>query len=413
MVTMPAIAAPVLVSPNVDEIRLGQNSYYLEDPENRLDIGDTHRLAKNHWQPSPSDIPNFGYTDSTYWFRLQFNYSGTEPDRRLLAIDYALLDQVSVYVFKHKVLSREYHTGDTLPFDTRPLTHRDFLFPIAFQPGEETTVFIRVKTQGSTQVPMSLWKEQAYLLSDQTRLISQSIYYGMMIVMVLYNFFLFLSLRERAYLYYVGFVFSFLCMQASMHGVLFQYVFPDLPSLQELFVLFFVPSTMLFSCLFTESLLRLKSYAPRLSQSLRFIIVLSLGCIAGAFVLPYATSTQVSVFLVIPASILIFVSGPIAWYRGHKVARFFTIAWFSLLMGTTAAAMNKYGIIPRNGITEYGLQWGSALEAILLSFALADMLNREREARFKAQHAKLEEARRREIAEQKLIYQATHNATNG
>ena len=86
-------------------------------------------------------------------------------------------------------------------------------------------------------------------------------------------------------------------------------------------------------------------------------------------------------------------SGPALPGLLFKSARYFTVAWFFLLVGTTLAGLNKFGIIPRNAFTENGLQWGSAFEAMLLPVLLwLIRLNRDREARFEAQRAKLEEA---------------------
>ena len=47
------------------------------------------------------------------------------------------------------------------------------------------------------------------------------------------------------------------------------------------------------------------------------------------------------------------------------------VAWAMLLLGTALYASVSFGALPKNVVTEYGIQFGSALEMILLSFALA------------------------------------------
>ena len=84
-----------------------------------------------------------------------------------------------------------------------------------------------------------------------------------------------------------------------------------------------------------------------------------------------------------------------------------------MVMGTTMLALNKFGLLPSNFLTENGLQFGSALEAVLLSFALADRLNRERDERFKAQNKLLIEVNQRQKIKQKMIHEATHHSLTG
>lgn len=413
LIAQMAMAAPtVVLQSQQDSLLLGGRLMYVEDAGSRLTL-DQVVDASTAWTASPNAVPNFGYTDSTFWFHTRLENPDATEQLRYLEISYPLLDDVQLFLARQNGQAESWQTGDRLPFNSRPLAHRGFVFPISWQAGETVDLYLRVSSQGAVQVPVQLWKPEAFFLQDQNKLMAQSIYYGIMMIMVLYNLFLYFSLREKSYLYYVGFVFSFVTMLAAMHGVLFQHVFPSSPKIHEWVILFFVPSTMLFACLFTRSFLDLSTISPWINRYMAFNVGLSLLCMAGAFFVPYAWSTRISVFLVIPASLMIFISGPYAWKKGQKSARFFTIAWLMLLVGTTLAAMNKFGLIPRNFLTENGLQWGSAIEAALLSFALADRFNREREARYREQRLKLQEAERRERAEQRLIYQATHNAVSG
>ncbi len=411
--SIPAHALDVQVQADTSNLNLGLQVSYYHDENGQLAIQDVLKLSGKNWIPSTQDIPNFGYIESPYWLKLSLENISNHTLEKFLVITYPLLDKIEFYEFSNEQLVQEFVTGDTLPFTTRPVNNHQFIFPITLKHNTTATFYFRVQSQGSVQIPLSLWNEEDFYAEDQPEQIKTAIYYGMMLIMVAYNLFLYFSLREVAYLYYVGFVFCFLNMMTSMHGVLFQYWYPNLPGLHEWSVLFFVPATMFFANLFTVSFLNLKTIAPKLAYLFRIYMVLSFACMVGAFFLPYGLSTRISVFMVILCSLAIFFSGPYAWFKLFKSARYFTIAWFFLLIGTTLAGLNKFGIIPRNAFTENGLQWGSAIEAMLLSFALADRLNRDREARFAAQRAKLEEAHRREQAEQQLFYQASHNQLNG
>jgi diguanylate cyclase (GGDEF)-like protein len=102
--------------------------------------------------------------------------------------------------------------------------------------------------------------------------------------------------------------------------------------------------------------------------------------------------------LLVPLSILACISdlvaGSVAWYRGVKPARFYVFAWACLLLGTIIMAFQKAGLLPNNAWTEYSVQFGSALEAVLLSFAMADRIQTERRLRLSAQEETIQTARR-------------------
>ncbi len=393
-------------------IALGSVVEVVEDPAGRLTFEQVRTEESLKWTPSRQPIPNFGYTDSAYWFRVALSNPAENEMERFLVVAYPLIDDLTLYRLENNQV-QQVQTGDTRPFATRPLSNRNFVFPLKLAPKSVTYLYIRTQTEGSTQLPLDLWEPKAFHAMDEEILGSHSIYYGMMLVMVFYNLFLYLSIRESAYLYYVGFVFSFAATQAAMNGVLFQYFYPGLPQLHQFSVLLLVPLSILFTSVFSLRFLKLEQLSQRLTLIMKVSIGLALVTVAGAFVLPYGVSTRLSVALAVPICVTILVAGPYAWYKGNTSARYFVAAWVLLLIGIIMAVLNKFGVIPRNTLTEYGLQWGSALEAVLLSFALADRLNREREARLQAQRAIIDEANRREQAEERLIYQATHHGLNG
>ncbi|MFT5716542.1 MAG: diguanylate cyclase (GGDEF)-like protein [Oleiphilaceae bacterium] len=411
-------SVPVIIDVSAeDSINLGSKLEYFEDPQNELSLADVRRIEKHDWITSESDTPNFGYTNSSYWFRFRLNNKvpccGGLTENKVIAIEYALLDHIEYYEIQDGNIMKSDVTGDIYPFSQRPLRHRDFLFPISLKFNEPVDIYFRVSTQGSTQFPISIWNAQEFTFADQDEQVVKALYYGMIIALVLYNLFLFISIRERPYIYYVGMMASALMLMSGLHGFLFQYVFPQSPVFHKMNILISVPSGLLFAALFSSYFLRLDKIAPRLNIVMNILAVIFLACIAGAFILPYDISTRISVFLAVPACLIIMFSGPYAWSKGQTAARYFTIAWVFLMLGAIISALSKFGVFPSNSFTENAVNWGSAIESILLSFALADRFNTERYAKFKAQRKQLEEAEQRKTAETKLYYQATHQSVDG
>ncbi len=392
--------------------KLGTSLFYFEDKNDQYSIDSIQGLPGSAWTHSNDSTPNFGYTDSAYWFKVKLKSFDSSLDK-LLAIQYALLDYLDLYVLENGIVRQHYLTGDTFPFAQRPIRHRDFLFPIEFQENQTLELYLKVKTQGSLQVPIDIWESGKFIWQDQDEQFIKATYYGMLLVLVVYNLFLFMSIRERSYLYYGGLVVSVLVLMAGAHGFLYQYLYPNYPNLHELSMLLAVPSVMLFAGLFSSYFLSLSKVAPKLNHLVTFFNIVFCLSILGAFLLPYDISTRISVFIAIPSSLVIMFAGPYAWYKGQVSARYFTYAWAFLITGIVISASSKFGVFPRNNFTEHALSFGSAIEALLLSFALADRFNRERQDKIKAQQAQLEEETQRKTAEEKLYNQATHESLDG
>lgn len=91
-----------------------------------------------------------------------------------------------------------------------------------------------------------------------------------------------------------------------------------------------------------------------------------------------------------------FAAGVMALRAGQWEARFFLLAWGALWTGGFIAAMRSFGIVPSTPATNYAVQISSAIEMLLLSFALADRIRIERQASERTQREKL-------AIEQKLV----------
>ena len=71
-------------------------------------------------------------------------------------------------------------------------------------------------------------------------------------------------------------------------------------------------------------------------------------------------------------------------------ARIFLLAWSVLIAGVMLLALRNFGLLPSNILTTYAMHIGSALEMLLLSFALAARLNTLKEQTAAAQREALE-----------------------
>jgi EAL domain-containing protein (putative c-di-GMP-specific phosphodiesterase class I) len=104
---------------------------------------------------------------------------------------------------------------------------------------------------------------------------------------------------------------------------------------------------------------------------------------------------QLSAVSALVLFVVLFVAGPVSWLSKRRAGFFFTIAWLPLTLGFAATAGRSSGFLSNNFFTEYAMQLGSGLEALILTLALADRLYREREQKILAQATSIKKEQQR------------------
>jgi len=337
------------------------------------------------WQTIAADTPAFGYDQAPYWFRFTLHNQSSTPFDGIIEITYPILDHINVFSVPAQQ-GEPLQLGDTLPFHSRPLNHQNFTIPALLQPGETRQIYLQVTTTSAIQVPTVLWQRDAFFSERQYYLLGQGAYFGILLVMILYNLFVYLTVRHRSYLYYVGAVSGMSLFMITLHGFGLQYLWPNLPQLNQWFLMSSLGIFGIFGLAFTISLLQLQTTSPRFYR----VLVVQMG-LYTAFLLPIELSPRFYVVpLTLSAGVCALSAGAYTLCRGLREARYYILAYSSLLLAGLLFVLNKGNIIPRNFFTENALQMGSVAEVILLSFALADRINLERQQKFQAQRRALE-----------------------
>jgi signal transduction histidine kinase len=364
--------------------------FFLEDPKGLLTFDDV--LAKGHeFVTAPKDEINMGFTESAYWFWFEVKNSSANEVTRYVEIANPVLDHIDLFLIdEEKKLIRHDRSGDLLPFRERPVDYANFVFPIKLAPHSVRTVLLKVQTGGTLGLPLTFWSPQLFDETSRTTLLFQGVWAGSLLIMIFYNLFVYLSVRRISYLFYIIQMVGYIFFVFTMRGFTFQYIFPDYPDLTNMLVSTSMAFPDTFAALFAISFLGLRrSSRPLYLFLMGFVWPCGVLIFLGPF-LPYAptvtflTAASVSVFF---ASLLV---GLIRLYAGQKEARFFVLAWTSYVIGNMIYGATKFDLLPINFITDNVQQIGSLLEAVLLSFALADKLNT-----LKAEHlSALEEKRK-------------------
>ncbi len=369
--SLPAAAATLELREGTRQASLTPYVRYYHD----TDAGDTPaealaRAEQGGFAPLPGGNTAFGFQPGAFWFHARIvNQSPDEP-RWLLLQDYVLSDHIDVYVRYPD--GRLWHQagGDTLPFDARSVRYRLPNFSLSLPVGQPVELLVRVQSQSSMQVPLSLYTPAAFVELARDAQLAIGIYYGILLALFVYNLVLWLSLRDPSYGWYLLHIGAFGLVLFTLNGLGFEYLWPRSTWLADKSVPVSICLAVVGMQQFARTFLELPRRWPLGNWvSLGFIAFFALLGIAS-FWLPYRISTPIASRVVIFGVLWVAVVSIVSLRRGYAPARLFLLAWAMFLAGTLMVALLAFGVLPHNFATEYGVQIGSAVEMLLLSVAL-------------------------------------------
>ena len=379
---LPMLVSAVDFDEATQSLPLGRVMQVFEDVDGQATLADViarDGLFRNH----EKDSLNAGYSHSAFWLKVDLSYLPQNPNIHrtwLLELAYPPMDHIDLYLAdasgNYRLAER---TGDALPFDSRQIKENNYLFELNFSPGQSQTVYLRLASQGSVQAPLTLWSAQAYLEQQPVRIYILGLIYGVLLGMLVYNLFIYLSVRDTSYLYYIFYIASFGLYQLSVNGAAVQYFWPNNPWWANAATPFLIGSAAFFGCQFARTFLHTASHSRWLDRALMLLMAVGVLVMVLALTTSYAVSLRLATGLALAFIVTIFTSGVVAWVRGLRVARYFVIAWSAFLLGGLVNTLMVLGYLPNVFLTMYASQIGSAIEVGLLSLALADRINAMRD----------------------------------
>ena len=386
----------------------GLGAQQLIDDSRQLTLSQVRR--RPDWQPTQAEHPNFGYTDAAIWYQRRI----TLTEQPLwLWIRYSLLDRVDLYVCPPHTNNAECDhqaSGDSLTFNTRAVKHADLLLPIKGQ--GEVELFLRVHNEGTHQLPAWLLPDAQMHDSLQSYNLLRGGFLAALLVMGLYNLFIFVTTRDRSYLFYSGFVLSFLLLHMTYEGSAFQFLWPQWPVFNEYALPLFFGLNQLAMCAFVSRFLRLAEYSPIMHGAFSVYASLAVLSMLLSLAIPYGWALAFQNLLSTFISVSALTCGLRLWRRGETAARYFSIAWLVFIVGMVITNVRSLGWLPTNTFTLFSYQLGSFIEIILLSMALGERIARLQRNELAARQQRLQ-SQEQAIHYLRSFEELYHNSLSG
>lgn len=360
----PLSLGPAELSGAVPEVEV------LEDPSGRLRFEDVRATPERFAARSGLNV---GYTSTTFWTHFSVENRGSQ--RRIVLVEqFRAIDHLDFHEVRQGRV-RLVETGHRHPFGSREVGHANFVFRTAVEPGERVDYFTRLASSDSFDLTPKIWSESAFLDRVRTETFETGLYYGVMLALILYNAFVLLATRARSYGPYVGFQLCYTALLAAFDRYTFQYLWPNHPEWSAKSELVFGSAALVFGAWFARSFLELPRHMPRMNRVIGALMTAAVVLLPLGAITAHTWAQQATLYLAMTLLATSLATGFIGWARGVPNARYLAIAYVLLVVATVFDTLVTAGLVTRPQSPTLYLRIGSAGEALLLAFALANRIN--------------------------------------
>lgn len=356
-----------------DQIFVLNQMEYLIDSSNELSIDKIaspqfqHQFRKHDYYLNSDFRPGV-----SYWIRFPVAVDPASSKVWLLEFYDQTIDHLEIFIpdghgYESVIM------GDNYPFHRRQFDHKNFEVQLrSREDGGPLVYYFRIRSHEFADIRLAIRAADRFIPRANLEYFLYGTFYGMVLIITLYNLLVYLAIREIKNLIYIAYMLSVAFYAMSLDGIGFQYLWYNSPVMNEYASGFALYSVIIWALVFTRRFLRTKATAPKLDRVLRWLIImrsalLLLGLFWDTNIFSYRT-------LDILPLLVIFYTGAKVWSNGYRPARFFVIAYGMLFLGFFIRSLVYFNVIPFSTPSHYSLHFSFVLEMLFLTFALGDRI---------------------------------------
>jgi hypothetical protein len=345
----------------------------LDDPEGKFTLENIREKHHNGgFKQNEIYAPHNPNTQNSYWVGIRIKGNPGSKKKWMLEIFDQTIDHIEAYVPQDDGTYKKLVMGDELPFDDRRFMHKNFELELANTTDAVQDIYFRIKSRNHVNFIVVLRSYDRFIYYALNEYFLYGLFYGMILVVAIYNLLMYFAIRERSYIIYILYVLSVGIFTMCSDGVAYQYLWPNHPQWNEMAFGISLYSLVLFALIFANLFLHTRARHPYLNRMLNVIIVIrSLIFICALTVYPKLFEYRWIEFVPVTAA---FYCGLYSYIRGYKAGRFFALAYGLLFIAFCVKVLINLDIqfIAGSIVTHYSITIGFWFEMWLLSFALAD-----------------------------------------
>lgn len=348
-------------------------------------------------------VKRYGYSPNfNVWIKFTLHNTENSDITKILEFSNPLVTNIFFYeegklIKSEGLLNKDIHRKSVNP-----------IFSINLDKNESKTYYIKafsIKT--ALTLTLNLYSDDNFFLKEIFHQVVLSLFFGAMVILALYNFSIFLMIKDISYLYYVGYIFTLVFHHLLYVGFANLYLFDNSMMITIVnFAAIFIALPVLFLAFFTKSFLEINQY-PKINIVLNILI--SMLILSVIF---FSISNYFSQYRnIIPILLMSYLFGitSYAFIKKNTQAKLILFGWFVILFAGLIMYLSSAGIFNIDFSSYYIVEISFTLEALVFSIALANRIKKLQEEKNKIQGKLIEEQKNNEEKLNNLVIQKTEN----
>lgn len=341
-------------------------------------------VAKNDFQPLQTKTFAQGQ-----WLKIAWDANKVN-DESFLINDFPSQEFEDYYLVKGGRIVKTFHSGHGRKFNERPVVHEKSVIPIhdadyvLYKPCCNPTFPAYFRLVSPKELTADKHADQLWYVFA----------YTVIALMFFYNFMVFIYLREKQYLYYCYHLLSITLVHLGWSGLGKQFLWPNITQTQIILLLTTVNSAIA-GLLFMRAFLDTELMSRRSKQWVTATIWINLLPLLFFVVSPLWPNA--STISNISNQLFVLLSWVVTDYliirnifAGDRTAKIMLVSYAGINLAGITTLLRYNGIIENNFWSEQAILIAIVFEAVVLSLALAQKIQKLRESNLQAQAEKLQ-----------------------
>ncbi len=353
------------------------------------------------FEPNDKKLLGYGYSpDFDVWVRFDIHNQSDKKLKQIIEYHNPLTTHISLFDSVSSIAQNE---GLLNKLQNRSTLNP--IFEVELEPQETKTYYLKASSYVTTLiVKLNLWNEKEFYSQEIKHQLILALFFGAMVILALYNLFIYFVVKDISYLYYVLYIVGIVLHHLIYVGMANVYLvnqqwmgyFVDYAAV-------FIALPVLALAMFSKTFLHIVQY-PRVNKILNLLILVVFISVI-VFISTDMFGKYRNLLVISLLAYLIFIT-VYATYKKNQQAYFILFGWSIILVSGICMYLSSAGVFNVYLYLPYIVETGLVLEALIFSIALANKINTLQKEKVEADkklilHQQSETARLESIVTQK------------
>lgn len=353
---------------------------YLKDSSNELNI---QEIANSNDFQKHSNKFSLGYLKDTIWIKVDLKNKSSKEDF-ILSLNEHFYEKANMHYFdKSENLWKTLKNGVFTPIKERNIETSKLAFNFKIQQNSSQTIFVELKAKYPYFGNIAVYSKDYFFASRILNIDSFFILqFGILLIIIIFNLFLWLSLKEKVYIYYVGYTFFALVYLINISGLL---IYFDLQ--HYMYKLHFsVSLCIIFLALFSIEYFEAKKYFKASVFVIKILILLLFVFAFMMVAVSYSPWNNFMNHIITLILITLIVSSIKIYKKGQYFLKYYIFAISIYFTSVIIFILFLMGIIEYNYFNRYAYIYCLSLEIIVFALILSNRYNIIKNEQIKTQN---------------------------